>query len=191
VCITARPQDNSTFLHIPFWADDQTSAVSVGLLLGLTAAEARVDVQSFVQSLAGSKPLGARNFVLAVDPTNLAGVLSSSPTARTSVPFLMYVSGNVSISTAVLKAKVVPVNRPLYVIGKSTDRTSIDFGMEVNTLQLGPQGSILFNQLILENLAPGDARSAALAGSYEVLMPYNVWAVAFDRCGQSRAPVSV
>jgi hypothetical protein len=107
--------------------------------------------------------------------------MQSGAAVRTSVPFLMYLSGNISFSSALLKVRVLPVNRPLLVVGLSTDNTSIDFGMEVNTLQLGPLGSITLNQVILENLAPGDGRSVELAGPYDVQLTYLMWAVAFDR----------
>jgi hypothetical protein len=145
----------------------------VGLLLG----EKELDVGA----LAGSRAAPGLNYVLAVDQENLPSVMQTGPTARTAAPFLIYLSANVSLSTALLKVRVLPVNRPLYLVGKYTDYTGIDFGMEVNTLQLGPGASITFSQLVLENLAPGDTRSASLAGPYEVLMPYHVWAVAFDR----------
>lgn len=101
---------------------------------------------------------------------------------RTAAPFLVYLSSNVSLSTSKIKVRALAINRPLYLVGKTTDYTSIDFGMEVNTLVLGPLGSVTFNQLVLENLAPGDTASAALAGPYEVLMSYHLWAVAFNRC---------
>lgn len=166
-------QDNATFLHIPAFADAQTSAISVGLLLG--------DPELDVGALAGSRPAPGRNFVLAVDQGNLPSVMQSGPPVRSAAPFMIYLSANVSLSTALLKVRVLPVNRPLYLVGKYTDYTGVDFGMEVNTLQLGPGASVTFSQLVLENLAPGDSRSAALAGPYEVLMPYHVWAVAFDR----------
>lgn len=160
-------------MHVPYWSDETTTAVNVGLLLAVTGQSP--------SALAGMQPLSGRNFVLAADSTTLLSVMQSGAAVRTSVPFLMYLSSNVSFSSALLKVRVLPVNRPLLVVGLSMDNTSIDLGMEVNTLQLGPQGSISFSSVILENLAPGDARSAALAGPYEVAMAYYVWAVAFDR----------
>lgn len=166
-------QDNATFLHIPAFTDTQTTAVSVGLLLG--------DPDLDIGALAGSRAAPGLNYVLAVDQGNLGTVMQSGPTVRTAVPFLIYLSANVSLSAALLKVRVLPVNRPVFLVGKYTDYTGVDFGMEVNTLQLGPGASVTFSQLVLENLAPGDTRSAALAGPYEVLMPYHVWAVAFDR----------
>lgn len=132
-------------------------------------------------ALALDKPAQGRNFVLAADTKTLLPVMQSGASVRTSVPFLMYLATNVSISPESLKVPILAVNRPLIIIGKSTDPTGIDLGMAVNTMQLGPQGSVLFNQVVLENLGPGDARSAALAGPYEPMLTYHVWAVAFDR----------
>lgn len=136
-----------------------------------------------MQDLAGSKPLPGHNFVVATDQSTLQAVLQSGAAVRTAAPFLVYLSSNVSLSTSKLKVRALAINRPLYLVGKTTDYTSIDFGMEVNTLVLGPLGSVTFNELVLENLAPGDTASAALAGPYEVLMSYHMWAVVFNRCG--------
>lgn len=168
-------QDNATFVHVPWFADDQTSALSVGLLLGVPGAASPA-------SLAGERPVHGRNFVLAADQSTLLPVLQSGVGATARVPFLIYLSNNMTLSAAVTKAGMIPVNRPLVLIGKSTDVTSIDLGMQVNILQLGPLGRILLSQVVLENLAPGDARSLALAGPYEVSMSYFLWAVAFNRC---------
>jgi hypothetical protein len=132
-------------------------------------------------ALAADKPVQGRNFVLAADQKTLLPVLQSGASVRTSAPFIMYLAVNVSLSPAVLKVPALAINRPLIFVGKSTDATSMDFGMAVNTLVLGPLGSILFNQVVLENLAPGDARSAAQAGPYEPTMTYHIWAVSFDR----------
>jgi hypothetical protein len=169
-------QDNSTFVHVPQWSDAHTTANNVGLLLAVNGASPSV--------LAGTEPAPGRNFVLAADSSTLLSVMQLGAAVRTSVPFLMYLSSNISFSSAQLKVRILPVNRPLIVVGLSTDNTSIDFGMEVNSLQLGPLGSITLLQAILENLAPGDARSAELAGPYEVSMTYYLWAVAFDRCAR-------
>lgn len=171
--VTFLLQDNSTYVHVLQWSDESTVAVSVGLLLDVGGASPSV--------LAGSQPAPGHNFMLAVDSTTLLSVMQFGAAVRTPTPFLMYLSSNISFSSALLKVQVLPVNRPLLLVGLSTDNTSIDFGMEVNTLQLGPLGSITLNQVILENLAPGDARSAELAGPYEVSMTYYLWPVAFDR----------
>lgn len=166
-------QDNSTFIHLPYWSDDRTTAISVGLLQEVPGLE---PVQ-----LAGDRPPAGRNFVLAADFKTLPTALQTSAGVRTAVPFLLYLASHVSLTPGALGMPILPVNRPLIVVGK-LDPTSIDLGMAVNTLQLGPQGSVLFNQVVLENLAPGDARSVALAGPFDPMLAYPVWAVAFDRC---------
>jgi hypothetical protein len=145
----------------------------VGLLLEVPGAES--------VALARDRAPAGRNFVLAADFKTVPTVLQSSASVRTSAPFLLYLATHVTLTPAVLGMPILPINRPLIVVGKS-DPTSVDLGMAVNTLQLGPQGSVLFNQVILENLAPGDARTATLAGPFDPTLAYPVWAVAFDRC---------
>lgn len=132
-------------------------------------------------ALAASRPVEGRNFVLASGQSTLPSVLQAAASVRSAQPFLVYLSSNATLTVATLRVRSLPVNRPLVLVGKVTDITGLNFGMEVNTLLLGPQGSLTFDQLVLENLAPGDARSLALAGPYEVLMGYHLWAVSFDR----------
>jgi hypothetical protein len=80
------------------------------------------------------------------------------------------------------------VHRQLFVVGKLTDITSIDFGMEVNQLVLtGSWSNITFSKVVLENLGPGDKRSAVAAGNHNVQAGYNIWPVLFDRCVRQQA----
>lgn len=165
-------QDNSTFLYLPWWADEQTLAQGVGLLLdspGMTAL-----------SMAGKTPAAGRNFVTAADDHTLVPLLTSTAGVSTAVPFLIYLAANVSLGANLVAG--IPVNRPLYFVGKTTEVTSIDFGMEVNQLvMLGTWSSAIFNWVSLENLAPGDRRSLQYAGTYDVLMGYHVWALLYQR----------
>lgn len=165
-------QDNSTFLYIPWWADDETQAQGVGLLLdvpGMTALD-----------MAGKTPAAGRNFVTAADDTTLVPLLTSTAGISTAVPFLVYLAANVSLGSNV--AAGLPINRPLYFVGKTTEVTSINFGMEVNQLvMLGSNSGATFNRVTLENLAPGNRHSLTYAMNYDVLMGYHLWSLLYYR----------
>jgi hypothetical protein len=170
-------QDNATFLHIPYWADDLTFVNNVGLLLA-TASGSPAD-------LALSKPAAGRNFVLAADQATLVPLLQAAGATSTSVPLLVYVASNISLGRPQEIALGLPINRPLFLVGRVTVPTSVDFGMQVNQLVLlGSYSRMTVAQLILENLAPGDARSVDFAGAdFDVMMGYNMWPMLYPRCG--------
>jgi hypothetical protein len=77
------------------------------------------------------------------------------------------------------------INRPVYLVGRVTMPTSVDFGMQVNQLVLlGSHSRMTLAQLVLENLAPGDERSLDFAGAdFDVQMGYNMWPMLYPRCG--------
>ncbi|KAF6251118.1 hypothetical protein COO60DRAFT_1645405, partial [Scenedesmus sp. NREL 46B-D3] len=167
--------DNATFLHIPYWADDLTFVNHVGLLL-TTPAGASAD-------LALNKPAAGRNFVLAADQTTLVPVLQAAGSTSTAVPLLVYVAINISLGLSQDIAAGLPINRPVYLVGRVTMPTSIDFGMQVNQfVLLGSHSRMTLAQLVLENLAPGDARSVDFAGAhFDVHMGYNMWPMLYPR----------
>jgi hypothetical protein len=167
-------------VHVPYYADEQTAAVSVGLLLGSPGASPA--------DLAGPRPLPGRNFVLAADQATLVHVLQVSGATATPLPLLVYLSANVSLGGAAMRGAALAVARPLLLVGKATDVTSVDLGMEVGSLVLGARwGALTVSRCALENLAPGDARAAALAGPHALGMSFNLWAVAFNRCARAAA----
>jgi hypothetical protein len=170
-------QDNATFLHVPYWADDLTLVNNVGLLLA-TPGGGPAD-------LALTKPAAGRNFVLAADQSTLVPVLQAAGSTSTSVPLLVYVATNVSLGRPQDIAAGLPINRPVYLVGRVTMPTSVDFGMQVNQLVLlGSHSRITLAQLVLENLAPGDERSLDFAGAdFDVQMGYNMWPMLYPRCG--------
>lgn len=131
-------------------------------------------------NMAGKRPAANRNFVTAADDTTLVPLLASTAGISTAVPFLVYLAANVSLGSNV--AAGLPINRPIYFVGKTTEVTSINFGMEVNQLvMLGTWSQVTFNRVTLENLAPGDRRSLTYAENYDVLMGYHVWSLMYPR----------
>jgi len=86
-----RLQDNATFLHINYWNDEQTLLQNVGLLL-------HVPGMSPLDML-GTKPPPGRNFVLGADATTLVPLLRNVAGVSTRVPFLVYLSSNVSLTS--------------------------------------------------------------------------------------------
>ncbi|KAF8060070.1 AMSH1 [Scenedesmus sp. PABB004] len=169
--------DNATFVHVAYWADDETFAQNVGLLL---------DTGLPPSSLAGAAPAAGLNYVL---PSNAAGpvaVLRAAAAASTALPLLVYVASNVSLAGGAGGGAGggggLPINRPVFLVGRVTVPTGVDFGMAVNgLLLLGPWSAATLAALVLENLAPGDARSAPYAGNYSLDLSYNVWPFLFPR----------
>lgn len=84
-------QDNATFLHVNYWSDDQTVLQNVGLLLdapGLSPLD-----------MAGLRPLPGRNFVLASNQQTLVPLLRSVAGVSLQLPFLAYLSANISLTS--------------------------------------------------------------------------------------------
>ncbi|WIA13636.1 hypothetical protein OEZ85_007199 [Tetradesmus obliquus] len=167
--------DNATFLHIPFWSDDLTFINNVGLLLAPAVGDPAV--------LALTKPAAGRNYVLAADHATLVPLLQAAGSTSTSIPLLVYIATNVSFGRPEDTAVGLAINRPVYLVGRVTMPTSIDFGMAVNQLVLlGSFSRMTLAQLVLENLAPGDERSVDFAGSdVDVTMGYNMWPMLYPR----------
>lgn len=173
-------QDNATFLHIPFWSDDLTFINNVGLLLAPAVGDPAV--------LALTKPAAGRNYVLAADHATLVPLLQAAGSTSTSIPLLVYIATNVSLGRPEDTAVGLAINRPVYLVGRVTMPTSIDFGMAVNQLVLlGSFSRMTLAQLVLENLAPGDERSVDFAGSdVDVTMGYNMWPMLYPRCAAAQ-----
>jgi hypothetical protein len=174
-------QDNATFVHIPYWADDLTYINNVGLLLAPTAGGP--------SDLALTKPAAGRNYVLAADQNTLVPLLQAAGSTSASVPLLVYIASNVSLGRPQDIALGLAINRPVYLVGRVTMPTSVDFGMQVNQLVLlGSHSSMTLVQLVLENLAPGDERSVDFAGAdFDVMMGYNMWPMLYPRCAAGAA----
>jgi hypothetical protein len=76
----------------------------------------------------------------------------------------------------------VPINRHLFWVGLASRNTSLDLHMSVNQLVLtGTWSNLTTDHLILENLAPGDARSAEIAKPTTITLPTNLWFLYFPR----------
>ncbi|WIA33783.1 hypothetical protein OEZ86_006896 [Tetradesmus obliquus] len=167
--------DNATFLHIPFWSDDLTFINNVGLLLAPAVGDPAV--------LALTEPAAGRNYVLAADHATLVPLLQAAGSTSTSIPLLVYIATNVSLGRPEDTAVGLAINRPVYLVGRVTMPTSVDFGMAVNQLVLlGSLSRMTLAQLVVENLAPGDERSVDFAGSdVDVTMGYNMWPMLYPR----------
>lgn len=163
-------------MHVPFWADQQTLLQSVGLLLSAPGVPPT--------TLAGLRPQPGFNYVIGADQNTLPQLLAAVSGATTAVPFLVYLMANVTLTPAVLRAPggPLPVNRPLLFVGRSGTPTSINWGMVPNSLALlGEHSAVTLSWVVLENLPPGDERSASLAKQYDVAVGYNVWPLLYQR----------
>lgn len=170
-------QDNSSFLHIHHWTDGKTTLDSVGLLLETAALQNSLQLPSPHIS----------NCILGATNSTLVPALLTNAAVATPQPLLVYLTTNVSLGAfPKLPATGVLVNRPVIFVGLQSLVTSIDFQMVVN--QLNETGSkysnVTFVGVVLENLAPGDAITTALAPPFSIAISNNVWAVSFNRWAQ-------
>eukprot|EP00878_Enallax_costatus_P026520 GHUV01028464.1.p1 GENE.GHUV01028464.1~~GHUV01028464.1.p1 ORF type:complete len:333 (-),score=57.80 GHUV01028464.1:91-1089(-) len=180
--------DNSTFIHVYDWSDGVTTLKSVGLLLQQT---------DDASGKLGPSPALTENVVLAATNGTLVPSLMAHASIVTKQPLLVYITTNVSLGlNPQLPASGLAINRPVVFVGLQSLVTSIDFQMVVN--QLNETGStysnVTFVGLVLENLAPGDSESSALAAPLSIAVSNNVWAAFYNRwvrsvCSRDRLPV--
>eukprot|EP00878_Enallax_costatus_P006127 GHUV01006423.1.p1 GENE.GHUV01006423.1~~GHUV01006423.1.p1 ORF type:complete len:1088 (+),score=332.66 GHUV01006423.1:306-3569(+) len=167
--------DNSTFIHVYDWSDGVTTLKSVGLLLQQT---------DDASGKLGPSPALTENVVLAATNGTLVPSLMAHASIVTKQPLLVYITTNVSLGlNPQLPASGLAINRPVVFVGLQSLVTSIDFQMVVN--QLNETGStysnVTFVGLVLENLAPGDSESSALAAPLSIAVSNNVWAAFYNR----------
>eukprot|EP00878_Enallax_costatus_P006889 GHUV01007217.1.p1 GENE.GHUV01007217.1~~GHUV01007217.1.p1 ORF type:complete len:391 (+),score=56.03 GHUV01007217.1:209-1381(+) len=169
--------DNSTFLHIHHWTDGKTTLDSVGLLMETPAQQ---NSQQLPSPYISNCILGATN-------STLVPALLTNAAKETPQPLLVYLTTNVSLGVfPKLPATGVQINRPVIFVGLQSLVTSIDFQMAVN--QLNETGSkysnVTFVGVVLENLAPGDTVTGAVAPPFSITISNNVWAAYYNRWAQ-------
>jgi hypothetical protein len=170
-----RQQDNSTFIHIHQWSDGRTTLSSVGVLLRVP--------DGTPNPLNLPAPL-VRNCLVAATNVTLLPSLLLHAAVTTQQPLLVYVTTNVSLGAhPPLPAIGVAVRRPVVFVGLQSQITSVDFGMVVNQLNEtdSPWSNITLVGLVLENLAPGDAVTSAVAAPFSIAISNNVWAAYYNR----------
>lgn len=116
--------------------------------------------------------------------TTLLPALLTAAAVATPAPLLVYLTSNVTLGAhPVLPASGVAIRRPVVFVGLQSLITSIDFEMVVNQLNASAQHSnTTFVGLALENLAPGDGVTSAVAAPFSIAVVNNVWAVYYNRC---------
>ncbi len=120
----------------------------------------------------------------AADSASLVPLLLTHAGTNTSQPLVICLTSNVSLTRADMpEGGVLHINRPVILMGSMQRPTSIDFSNEVNMLDLtgGPHAHVTLDTLVLENIAPGDAQSAAVASGAGLSVNFFVWALRYDR----------
>lgn len=172
-------QDNTNFIHIHQWGDARTQLRSVGVLMQAAAAGGPGD-----RSRAAAAALQVKNCLPLATNTTLLPALLSQAAVATQVPLLMYLTSNVTIGQhPVLPANGLLIQRPVVFVGLQSQLTSIDFEMVVNQLNLSTSAhaNSTFVGVVLENLAPGDTVTSAVASPFSIAITNNVWAVYYNR----------
>lgn len=157
------------------WSDSATTLQSVGLLLQPTDGSSGIPGNT--QTLTG-------NYVTAATNRTLVPVLLQSAAVVTPQPLVVYITTNVTLgANPQLPANGLAINRPVVFVGLQSLLTSMDFQMVVN--QLNATGSaysdVTLVSLVLENLAPRDSDSSALAAPLSITVSNNVWPVFYNR----------
>lgn len=166
-------QDNTNFLHIKQWSDSsgRTQLRSVGLLVASPGFAA------------GPAPT-VNNCLLLTTNTTLLQALRPHAAVATPLPLLVYLTSNVTIGLhPPLPTYGVLVKRPVIFVGLQSLVTSIDFEMVVNQLNLtgSPYSNSTFVATALENLAPGDTITSAVAAPFSIAVSNNLWSVFYNR----------
>jgi hypothetical protein len=172
-------QDNSSFVHISHWVTNNTRLHGV-TLIAADCASAPLELHADTTSkseLTEALP-GICSTFLAPTNQTIIPLLQAQAAITTPAPLVMFLTKNVTMGDF-----SAAVNRPLFLIGLVTRPTSIDLSMVVNQLDLtaSQNGIVTFISTVLENVAPGDVTSAALAGPFSILVVNNVWSVYFNR----------
>jgi hypothetical protein len=122
------------------------------------------------------------NYVLWADNSTIVRQLRHQGGISTPLPLLLYQTGNITLGAAQVPAGGIAINRPLVWVGLTSANTSVDLHMSVNQLVLtGPWSNITLVSLVIENTAPGDARSAEVAAPLSTTSVANIWAVYVNR----------
>eukprot|EP00882_Tetradesmus_deserticola_P018865 GHRQ01020267.1.p1 GENE.GHRQ01020267.1~~GHRQ01020267.1.p1 ORF type:complete len:154 (-),score=54.63 GHRQ01020267.1:116-577(-) len=103
----------------------------------------------------------------------------------TPQPLLVFITTNVSLGVnPALPPGGLQFNRPVLLVGLQSVVTSVDFGMVVNQLNLTRSiySNLTIVGLVLENLAPGDAVTSAIAAPFSIAIINNLWAAYYNRC---------
>ncbi len=141
------------------------------------------------------------NYVLSATNSTLIPLLRAHAGRVTNEPLIVYITTNVTLTWARLGSNSsyaassatgssqelavggIPVNRPLVLVGSALRNTSIDFGMDVNLLNLlaSPYANVTFDSLVLENLGPGDALTAKYANGASLSVTSVMFPLLFER----------
>jgi hypothetical protein len=147
-------QDGKSFIFIPAWSNSNTELLSVSIASGPCL---RPDAVS--QRGNPWRPAPGCNIV-AADNMTLIPTLQRNASVATAAPLLIRITSNVTLGPN-LKGSL-SIRRPVILLGLASSLTSVDLGMVVNQLNVTPpMGTLLWQGLVLENLAPG--RSSCFA----------------------------
>ncbi len=176
-------QDHATFFHVN-WGGypnyQQLSARGVALLANDEVSnEARLST-SLVNVSDSAGPL---NYVASATQDTLVPYLRELASIVTPVPLLVYITTNITLTRAMAGPGGIAINRPVILAGRVNRKTGIDFRMEVNQFNLtaSPYSNLTLDSLVLENLAYGDATSAAYSSASSLSITNALWSVLFNR----------
>lgn len=153
-------QDGKSFLHIPSWSNNNTE------LLAVTLGAAHCQVATAERSGTPQEPFDWQPApgcnLMAADNATLVPMLLANASVRTSEPLLIRITTNVTLGRNIRGS--VPIRRPVILLGMASALTSVDLEMVVNQLNVTPPtGTLVWQGLVLENLAPGGVGGAELA----------------------------
>ncbi|WIA35332.1 hypothetical protein OEZ86_003786 [Tetradesmus obliquus] len=171
--------DGISFLQIAKWNGTRTTARSVTIIAGPCRPTSSQQYALPATQTMAAAAAAARNgcAVQVADNSTLVPTLQQKAAVATQQPLLVLVPFNVSLGRG-LAAGAIQVRRPVILVGLFSRPTSVDLGMVVNQLNVtAPYSSFVWQSLILENAAPGDAVSAVTAPPFSTAVTVNIWAI--------------
>lgn len=164
---------------VPLSAGGSLAAALPGGVDPAAVAAAQGDPAGIVTST-DSYVLGAVNSTLVQNMRQLAGQRESKQ------PLLVVIASNVTLSPASgdpdWPVGGIAIKRPVVWVGSSTKNTSVDFHMEVGQFMLeGQWANVTLVNLVLENLAYGDALSARDSEGKSLSRSHLLWAFRYRR----------
>ncbi|KAF6262439.1 hypothetical protein COO60DRAFT_627220 [Scenedesmus sp. NREL 46B-D3] len=167
---------------------------SVGLLLAGSLQDARStsSTAAFTSTISSHSSTNASaadtgpppkyGYVLSASNETFVPLMQWLGGINTAAQALLYFDENVTLSKPPVPQAGMLLQRPMAVVGLSSALTGIDLAMQTNSIIMSSRWSNLtFDSLVLENMAPGDARSAEVARPLSVSSANNLWALYYNR----------
>eukprot|EP00879_Flechtneria_rotunda_P017637 GHRR01018488.1.p1 GENE.GHRR01018488.1~~GHRR01018488.1.p1 ORF type:complete len:399 (+),score=90.31 GHRR01018488.1:379-1575(+) len=174
--------DGASFLHVNHHVTNRMTWQSVGLLLATDLQDVRnTSVPPTTVDLTG-KVSRKYSYVLAATNSTLVQQMQQVGAVSANVSAIIYLDTNVTLLKPPFPPDGIYIGRPLVLAGLASANTSTNFAMAINQIMLtGKYSYLTLDSVVIENLGPGDAKSAEIAKPLSISSANNFWALYFNR----------